>query len=124
VDDTSIFSKLSDAFCLECAVTDLVIAHDFHRHFRNCVPWESILVSSEADSPPQRKDSTVVNHCTVTSDLSHVSKAMFKRRWRNCRRFYTAEYQLLMSLKGNNIKFELSFSGQTFGVKDVTFDEL
>jgi hypothetical protein len=35
-----------------------------------------------------------------------------------------ADYQLLMTLKGNNIKFVLLFGGQTFGVKDVTFDEL
>ena len=91
--------------------------HSFSRHFRNVDPWVDSLVSSTAAIPPQRaSDPSVHKHCTITSDLTHLPKNMFKRRWRRLVPYYTADYELLLQLRGNELSMALNYAGRDYGI--------
>ncbi|KAI9683419.1 MAG: hypothetical protein M1829_005491 [Trizodia sp. TS-e1964] len=101
---------------------DEKFSHSFYRPFRKCLPWEDSLVSCELDVPPLRWDSSVTKHCTIKSDLTHLHKSNFKRKWKNWRRYYTANYNLVIRVNGAKLNFELSYNNQTYGVASVEFD--
>jgi hypothetical protein len=96
--------------------------HTFFRSFRTATPWSDSLVSCTLDRPPQTKDDSVQKHCSIVSDLSHLKKSQFKRRWRHWRPYYTANYQLVMNLRGGNLGFELVYGGMKYGVAQMEFD--
>ncbi|KAI9763900.1 MAG: hypothetical protein M1840_009012 [Geoglossum simile] len=102
---------------------DHVFTYAFSRHFNTLTPWSDALVSSTADHPPSRYDpSSVHKHGTIISDLTHLKKSKFKRKWRKWRPYYVAEYELVMSLKGGDLGFALAWGGRTWGERvDVEF---
>ena len=98
--------------------------HSFSRHFRSVEPWIDSLVSSTLEVPPQRaNDPSVHKHCTITSDLTHLPKKMFKRRWRKFVPYYTADYELLLQLRGNELCMALQYGGREFGLAQVEFEQ-
>ncbi|KAI9773266.1 MAG: hypothetical protein M1839_002178 [Geoglossum umbratile] len=102
---------------------DHAFNYTFSRHFRTLTPWSDSLVSSDADQPPSRFGSSVRKHCTIISDLTHLKKSRFKRKWRNWRPYYVAEYELVMSLKGGHLGFALAWGGKRWGERlDVEFE--
>ncbi|KAH0541830.1 hypothetical protein FGG08_003713 [Glutinoglossum americanum] len=104
---------------------DHTFSYAFSRHFSTVTPWTDTLVSCDADQPPPRHDPTIVRkHCAIISDLTHLKKSNFKRRWRNWRPYYAAEYELIMNLKNNNLGFALQYKGKKYGAAnvDVNFD--
>ena len=98
-------------------------AHTFSRNFKHLTPWIDSLVSSTEEVPPQRvHDPSVHRHCTITSDLSHLKKKKFKRKWRKLSSYYVADYDLLLQLKGNHLALALEYMGQQYGVANVDFE--
>ncbi|KAH0558375.1 hypothetical protein GP486_004965 [Trichoglossum hirsutum] len=102
---------------------DHTFSYAFSRHFRTVTPWTDTLVSCEADRPPTRYDPAVVRkHCNIVSDLTHLKKSRFSRRWKNWRPYYMAEYELVMNLKNNNLGFALHYKGNRYGATNVNVD--
>jgi hypothetical protein len=102
---------------------DQVFRHSFKRNFKTLTPWVDVLVSSADDIPPPRWDPSVHKHCAITSDLTHLDKKnTFDGGWRKWRRFYTANYELCMGVKNNNLTMALEYKGQRYGVAKVEFD--
>ena len=98
--------------------------HAFSRHFRAVEPWVDSLVSSTEQIPPQRAtDPSVHKHCTITSDLTHLPKRLFKRRWRKLVPYYTADYELLLQLRGNELCMALQYGGREYGIAQVEFEQ-
>ncbi|KAI9759750.1 MAG: hypothetical protein M4579_002135 [Chaenotheca gracillima] len=97
-------------------------SHKFFRHFTEIKPWRDCLVSSALDIPPMQWNDAVSKHCTIQSDLTQLDKGRFKHKWKNWKRYYTADYELVMGLRNNNLSFELKFRSQTYGVASVEFD--
>ena len=65
----------------------------------------------------------VQRHCFITSDLTHLKKsAHFQRRRRWFRRYYTANYDLVMGVKNNNLTISLEHGGLRYGVAKVEFE--
>jgi hypothetical protein len=65
----------------------------------------------------------VQKHCVITSDLTALNKRdNFQRRWRRFRRYYTANYDLVMGVKNNNLTISLEHRGRKYGVADVQFE--
>ena len=99
-------------------------AHTFTRNFKHLSPWMDSLVSSTLEAPPQRvNDPSVHRHCTITSDLTHLKKKKFKRKWRKLSPYYVADYDLLLQLKGNHLALALEYMGQQYGVANVEFEQ-
>ncbi|MCJ1376934.1 hypothetical protein MMC17_000024 [Xylographa soralifera] len=107
---------------------DATFRHSFIRNFKQTTLWTDRLVSSTLDVQPTRwspQDPFVKKHCTITSDLTQLNKKdNFERRWRRFRRYYTAEYDLVMGVKNNNLTILLEHKGQKFGVANVEFEDL
>lgn len=62
-------------------------------------------------------------HCIITSDLTRLKKSQnFERRWRKFRRYYTADYELVMGVGNNNLTIALEHRGKKYGVADVQFE--
>ncbi|KAI9703752.1 MAG: hypothetical protein M1836_007522 [Candelina mexicana] len=99
-----------------------VFKHAFFRHFKRVLPWSDSLVSCPLDHAPLRWDDSVHKHCTIRSDLTHLKKNKFKRKWKHWRPYYTANYELVMEVGGANLKFGLEYAGTRYGVADVEFD--
>jgi hypothetical protein len=100
-----------------------IAGHTFVRHFKHLTPWTDSLVSSTAEVPPSRWDPSVHKHCTITSDLTRLNKSSnFETRWRKLRRYYTANYDLVLGLKNNNLTIALEHRGKRYGVADVQFE--
>ena len=97
--------------------------HGFYRHFKELTVWTDNLVSSTLDNPPSRWESSVQKHCTITSDLTHLSKrSNFQRKWRKLTRYYTANYDLVLSMRNNKLTISLEYKGKEYGVAGVQFD--
>ena len=82
-----------------------------------------MLVSSSLDIPPTRWDSSVNKHCTITSDLISLSKKNFDVRLRHWKRYYTANYELVINVRNNNLTIWLEHNGKLYGVASVEFDQ-
>ena len=82
-------------------------------------------LKSSQDVPPTRWDESVVKHCTITSDLSSLDKkSAFDRRWRKWHRYYTANYELVMGVRNNNLTIHLEYRGRQYGAAKVEFDDI
>ncbi|KAI9865698.1 MAG: hypothetical protein M1813_002156 [Trichoglossum hirsutum] len=102
---------------------DHTFSYAFSRHFKTVTPWTDTLVSSDADQPPTRHDPAIVHkHCNIISDLTHLKKSKFTRRWQNWKPYYVAEYELIMNLKNNNLGFALQYNGTRYGAANVNVD--
>ncbi|KAI9892503.1 MAG: hypothetical protein M1814_001460 [Vezdaea aestivalis] len=100
-----------------------VFKYSFTRYFRRLSEWNDTLICCDLDIPPTRFDnSTVRKLCTIKSDLSHLKKSQFKRKWKGFLPYRVAQYELVMSLKQSNMKFNLEYQGQTYGVSSVEFE--
>lgn len=98
--------------------------HTFSRDFRRLMPWVDSLVSSNLEVPPQRcSDPSVQKHCTITSDLTYLKKRSFRRRWKKIIPYYSADYDLLLQLKGNNLAMALQYNGKEYGVAQIEFEQ-
>lgn len=85
--------------------------------------WKDTLVACSTDHPPSRIEPPIVRLCTITSDLTHLNKAThFTRRWRRCRPYYTAKYDIVLGVRDSHLTFMLECQGQRFGVASVDFD--
>ena len=102
------------------------IGYGFSRIFTELEPWKDVLVSSESPTPPTRVDEQVQYHCVLKSDLTSLSlRHDFKRHRIDFRsHYYTAEYDLVLSLADNNLTLALSFNGRNQGLVTVEFDGL
>ncbi|KAL8831907.1 MAG: hypothetical protein Q9170_005100 [Blastenia crenularia] len=96
--------------------------HVFHRDFLYLGPWKDSLVSCTSDPPPSRLEPPVIKLCSITTDLTHLSKKHFARRWRRFQRYYTAHYTLCLGLRDNNLTFSLEFQGRQYSAASVEFD--
>ena len=83
-------------------------------------------MSSESPTPPTRVDEHVQYHCVLKSDLTSFSlRHDFKRHRIDFRNYYyTADYDLVVSLRDNNLTLALSFNGIDQGLVTVEFDGL
>ena len=75
-----------------------------------------------SDVPPTRLEAPVTRLCTITSDLTHLRKRAFARRWRIFQKYYTARYTLCLGVHNNNLTFKLEFEGQQYGLANIDFD--
>lgn len=96
--------------------------HSFHRDFRHLAVWKDTLVCCTSDAPPSRLEAPVTKLCTITSNLTHLQKKAFTRRWKNFRSYYTAQYTLCIGVQNSNLAFTLEFQGQQYGSASVEFD--
>ena len=101
---------------------DSTFRHTFVRNFKTLDPWKDCLVSSTKDVAPQRWQDGVVKHCTVTSDLTSLSKKNFQKRWRRLHHYYTAKYDLVMNVKSSNLTMSLEFKEKRYGVGNIEFE--
>ncbi|KAL8643779.1 MAG: hypothetical protein Q9226_008127 [Calogaya cf. arnoldii] len=98
------------------------LGHGFHRDFRHLAMWTDTLVSCISNEPPTRLEAPVTRLCTITSDLTHLRKRAFARRWRIFQKYYTARYTLCLGVHDNNLTFKFEFEGQQYGLANVDFD--
>ena len=101
---------------------DQTFRHAFKRNFKHLTPWVDVLVSSTDDVPPVRWEHSVEKHCTITSDLTSLKKSYFDRRWRKWRKYYVANYDLVMGVRNDFLSIWLEYNGQKYGVASVEFE--
>lgn len=97
-------------------------SNHFHRNFKYVTPFIDAMVASSSDHPPTRFEGDVHVVCRMTSNLSSVPKALFEKRWKGLRSFYSARYRLDMTIESAEIKFELVYKDRSYGFAQCQFE--
>jgi molecular chaperone DnaK (HSP70) len=86
----------------------------FIRNFKKVMVWNDELLVCEADIPPRRMEPSVQKLCTLRTDLQGLKKSQFRRRWKNWRTYYVAEYDLsrYSGLGPTNISISFQICGR------------
>ncbi|KAI0131600.1 actin-like ATPase domain-containing protein [Hypoxylon sp. NC0597] len=81
------------------------------------------LLSSDRTSAPTYPDNNTKVNCTLTTDLSHVDKSLFKtRRGVDGKTYYRVSYDLVVSTTAANMKFSFEIGGKQMGSVEATYE--
>ena len=99
-----------------------ILGFQFRRTFSRPTVWEDSLVSSTLPNPQTRLGPDIQKHCVIRSDLRHLPKSEFIKERKGLRSYYVADYELIASLRNNNLNLALQYRRKRYGVADVLFE--
>ncbi|PYI07367.1 actin-like ATPase domain-containing protein [Aspergillus sclerotiicarbonarius CBS 121057] len=96
----------------------------FHRVFTdNTRPvfYDQIDVCGDHEAP-ERLNDNVFGVCTLKSDLRAIPTSLFVKKTNSKgKKYYTVNYDLVMTPLSGSIKFELEFNGASYGQIEATY---
>ncbi|KAI1417493.1 actin-like ATPase domain-containing protein [Hypoxylon sp. FL1857] len=92
-------------------------------HTSNDFVFKDDLLSSDNTSAPAYPGRDTRVNCTLTADLTHMDKSVFKtQRGADGRTYYRVQYNLVVSTTAANMKFSLEFGGKEMGSVEATYE--
>jgi len=104
---------------------DQPISFHYTRNFR---PGQSLiveddLIACESDTAPEAYGKTLVNVCTLTTDLNAVPRSLFTRLTTSKGiEFDNLDFELHMKIESADLVFELRVDGVQYGTVQADFN--
>ena len=103
---------------------DAPISFHYTRNFRpgQSLVVEDDLIACDSDTAPDAYDKTLINVCTLTTDLNAVPKSLFTRLTTTKGiEFDNLDFELQMNIESANLVFELRVDGVRYGNVQADF---